>query len=170
VSTATVSPVPDEGVVDDAQSVIAQLRVERSKLGAAATPLDVVIPGYDDLLLLRCKWVDFKELSDGGKSLSKITEPTEQEIAAAADALVVTCKELLIQVKGELKPLSQTSDPVTFGDPRLPGLLGFAPADTARDTVRAVFANDYALLDTANAVVRWLKDTTKRQNLAFLGK
>jgi hypothetical protein len=167
--SATEQTVPDGGVTGDTQSVISSLRDLRSKLGSQAPPLDIVVPGYDNVLLLRCKWVPLKTLSEAAQGLDKITEPTELHIAAAADTLVTTCQEFVIRVGKEIKPLSQDGVPITFGDPRLPELLGFAPVESARAAVRAVFANEYALIETGNAVVEWLKDTTKRVNADLQG-
>lgn len=167
-ASATEQSVPDGGV-DDSQSVISTLRGLRSRLGAQSPPFDVVVPGYDDLLIVRCKWVPFKDLNQGAKDLQKITEPTELQIAAAADTFVTTCQELLIRVDNEVRPLAQDGVPINFGDPRLPELLGFAPTTTARDAVRAVFANEYSLITTANSVVEWLQDTTRNVDKAFLG-
>lgn len=171
-STATVPTVADEGdsTPDAFQSALAQMREARSQLGENAKPLDIVVPGQGDLLVLRCKWVPFKQLAEGAKTLSKIDEPTELRVAAAADTLVATCQEFLIQVGEELRPLSQTDVPIRFGDPRLPRELGFDPVDSARAAAEAVFSNEYALIEIGNAVIEWLKDTTKRTNLAFLGK
>lgn len=169
--TATVLPVPDEGgAPDPLQSVLAKLREARKELGENSKPLDIVVPGQDELLVLRCKWIPFLQLAEGAKTLSKIDEPTELRVAAAADTLVATCQEFLIQVNGELRPLSQTEVPIRFGDPRLPEALGFTPADTARDNCRAVFSNEYALIEIGNAVIEWLKDTSQRTNALFLGK
>lgn len=166
--SATESAVPDGGV-DDSESVISTLRGLRSKLGAQSPPFDVVVPGYDDLLIVRCKWVPFKDLNQGAKDLQKISEPTELQIAAAADTFVTTCQELLIRVDDVVKPLAKDGVPITFGDPRLPDLLGFTPTTSARDAVRSVFANEYALITTANSVVEWLQDTTRNVDKAFLG-
>lgn len=169
--TATVLPVPDVvGAPDALQSTLARLREARKELGENAKPLDIVVPGQDELLVLRCKWIPFIRLAEGAKTLSKIDEPTELRVAASADTLVATCQEFLIQVNGELRPLSQTDVPIRFGDPRLPEALGFAPAANARDAACAVFSNEYALIEIGNAVIEWLKDTTKRNNTAFLGK
>jgi hypothetical protein len=166
--SATESAVPGGGV-DDTQAVIASLREHRSQLGAQSKPLDFTVPGYDDLLVVRCKWIPFKDLSDGAQGLKKISEPTALQIAAAADTLLSTCQELLIRVDDELRPLSKDAIPITFGDPRLPELLGFAPTSNAREAVCAVFANEYALITASNVIIEWLQDTTKKVNRAFLG-
>lgn len=169
--TATVPTAPDEGgATDDLQSTLARLREARKELGENAKPLDIVVPGQGELLVLRCKWIPFLQLAEGAKTLSKIDEPTELRVAAAADTLVATCQEFLIQVGDELVPLSQTDTPIRFGDPRLPEALGFPPAESARNAARLVFSNEYALIEIGNAVIEWLKDTTKRTNIAFLGK
>lgn len=166
--SATEPTVPGGGV--DATSVLATLQRLRSKLGAKADPLDIPLPGYEGLLILRCRWIPFKDLSAGADDLATISEPTEQSIAAAADTLVLTCQEFRIKVGDETRPLSEDAVPVTFGDPRLPGLLGFDPVDSARDAARATLANEYALIGVGNQIVRWLQDTTKKLDQSYLGK
>lgn len=153
----------------DTQSVLATIRELRSHLGSQATPYDIPVPGYKGILVLRNKWVPYKTLSENAKNLKGLDNPTDVEIAAAADLLTLTCQEVLIKVEGELRPLSQTDSPVTFSDPRLPELIGAPPVTTAREAVSATFKNDYAVIDTANAVVAWLRDTSVQADKEALG-
>jgi hypothetical protein len=175
-ASATEQTVPEAssetapgGGDQDTRSVIETLRERRNQLGLQAKPLDIPVPGYDGLLILRCRWVAFKDLSAGARELSKIKEPTEAQIHAAADTLVVCCQDFLIKVGDEIKPIAEDGTPTVFGDPRLPASLGFSQLATAVDVARAVFNNEYALIRTANTVIEWLQDTTKRVDTDILG-
>jgi hypothetical protein len=174
IASDEAATVPDNSneepvVVAETQSVLSNLRDMRGKLGSNSTPLDLAIPGYEGLLVLRCKWIPFKDLSKHAQKLNKIDEVDELRVAAAADTLSLCCQEILIRVEDELRPMSEDSVPVTFGDPRIAQNLGFPFPDTTRETVRAVFANDYAMMTTAESLVTWLQDTTASVNDGILG-
>ncbi len=154
---------------NDTLSVLAELRTLRGTLGGESKPLDLEVPGYKGLLLIRYKWVPYSQIAQNAKSLSKIEETAERQLSAAADVLVDTCEEFLIRVGEELQPLSKNDIPVTFGDPRLPESLGFMPTDTARKACMRVFNNDYALIRTADVVTTWLQDTSRKVDADVLG-
>jgi hypothetical protein len=102
--------------------------------------------------------------------LAKIKEPTEQAVAAAADALVATCEEVKVNIDGTLQPLSTNGIPITFTDgERLAYALGFPVPKSARETCYAVFNNEYALIDVAQKVTTWLEDTTREIDTEFVG-
>ena len=165
-----VDPVEPVGPVQDGdmQSVIASLREHRNQLGANSAPLELEVPGYDGLLLIRYRWVSLKDLSKNTENLQRIKESNEQNVAAAADTLIGTCDEFLVRVGDELQPLSDNGVPITFGDTRLVGLLGFDTPKTVRDAVRSVFGNEYALIKTASVIIEWLQDTSLKVDQGFL--
>lgn len=161
--TATVSPT------DDPLSVISQLREKRKTLGAGAKPLRLEVPGYDGLLLIDFKWVPFSELAKNALSLQKVKSPIEVQIAAACDTLIATCDGFFIRIGEDVKPLDEDEPFDTFGDPRLPELLGYEAANSARESCRSLFANEYSLITTANTVLEWLQDTTRAVDEEHLG-
>jgi hypothetical protein len=155
----------------DMQSVTASLRELRGKLGQGATPLELDVPGYEGLLVVRYRWVPFDQISKNSEALKKIGNQSALAVAACAETLLTTCQEFLIRTEdGELQPLSQTDVPITFSDKRLAEALGFDPSLGVREYVKATFNNDYAVIDQANTVMEWLQDTSKGVNKNFLGK
>jgi hypothetical protein len=162
----TLSELP--GVVP---SIATTLQTLRGQLGQNAAPLDLDVPGYDGLLVIRFKWVPFSEISKNSEALKKIGNRGVLAVAACCETLISTCQEFLCRSEdGELHPLSQTDIPITFADRRLADALGFDPSMNVREYVKATFNNDYAVIDTANTVMEWLQDTSKRINKTLLGE
>jgi len=154
-------------------SILTDLRARRSELGSGSKPLELDVPGYGGQLVLQFRWVTFKQLARTGTQLARIKEPTAQTIAAAADAIVATCSEILCRVEENgarvVLPLSTNGIPVTFADPRVAYTLGFDPTQDARTTVIRAFNNEYALIDVANRVTTWLEDTSKAVDEEYVG-
>jgi hypothetical protein len=151
-------------------SVASTLQGLRGQLGKNATPLDLDVPGYDGILVIRYKWVPFSEISKNSEVLKRIGNQSALAVAACCETLISTCVEFLIRAEdGELHPLSQDDVPITFLDKRLAEALGFDASLGSRDYVRSTFSNDYALIETANTVMEWLQDTSKGVNKDFLG-
>lgn len=167
----TPDPPATEGPEVSVQpSILGELRKAREGIGAGAEPIDITIPGYGGKLVVAFKWVPYAQLSATAKQLAKIKEPTEQAVAAAADALVATCDEVKVNIDGALQPLSTNGVPITFSDgERLAFALGFPVPDSARLTCYAVFSNEYALIDVAQKVTTWLEDTSQQVDGDFLG-
>lgn len=157
---------PDNGaVVPD--SVFEELRRDHSQIGRGRTQT-VDVPGYHGNLRVRYKWVAREELTKRGRQLvKKVSDPDTLDLLASCDTLITTCDEILVVVGNEEKPLGDP--PVTFSNHA--GLLKHLgiEADTAREAVRVVFNNDFALIKTALAVSRWLEDTSKEVDLESLG-
>ena len=154
----------------DVTSTLAQIREARKTIGAGADPLDLEVPGYNHLLVIRYKWIPFKELSSSSQRLSKIQDVTDRSIAAAAETVTKTCQEILIRVDGTLKPLAQEGQPAqTFASPELGTVLGFPVQQSARENARAVFNNEYALIDAGAKIVTWLEDTSQQIGETTLG-
>jgi len=152
----------------DAQSVLSILRKSREQLGTKAKPLDLVVPGYDGLLLIRYKWISFKSLNAGAQDLTNVKDPSEAQYLAASDLIVTCAEDVLIRVDGVVKPLADS--PVFIGDPRLDEALGLPTTDTVLETVHALFGgNEYALIRCANTVALWLQDTTLKIDEEYLG-
>jgi len=162
VSATEQTISPDSG---DARSVLAQVREIRSHLGADATPLDLPVPGYENLVVLRCKWVPYERYAEQAASLESISKPAALQVAAAADLIALVTTEVLLNVNGELEQFPDANGSVNFSDPRLADLLGFPAVKSAREAVMAALKNDYAVLNTGNEVITWLQDTSKKIGL-----
>lgn len=173
IAAPTEAPAVETPGGAQAVSLVDRLREKRNNIGSKAKPLDLKIPGYEGLLVGRFKWVDYKTLTDGAKDLKNVTEPTEAQVRAAADVIVTCLTELLAHDGEGLKPLSEViggePGPVTFGDPRLPEAFDFPPQSTAIDTAKALFNNEYALINLSNIVTEWLQDTTLKIHKDLLG-
>lgn len=167
---AVAAPVDSNGL-NVLPSVLDGLRSARAKIGANADPVDIAIPGYNGQLIARFKWVPANELVATSKSLTAIKNPTQQQLAAAADALVACNEEILVKVDGKLESLQHEGEPVTFSyGTGLLLALGLSPVSSARECVFAVFGNDYALADVCQRLMVWLEDTTRQVDEEHLGE
>lgn len=152
-------------------SVLSGLRASRAKIGANAKPVDIQVPGYEGQLIARFRWVPAPELTATSKSIAAIKNPTQQQLAAAADALVACNDEILVKVDGKLESLQHQGESVSFNNGSgLLVALGLPPVTNARDCVFAVFGNDYALADVALRLMTWLEDTTRQVDEEHLGE
>jgi hypothetical protein len=170
---AGVVEAPEPTELNILPSVLGELRTARQKIGSGADPIDIPIPGYEGKLLARFKWVPVTELSATAASLRKIKDPTRQQIALAADALVATNDEFFVVLNTDapLEPMTYQGVPVSFSNGEgLSVALGFPAPRSARDCVMAVFNNEYAMIDTAQRVMTWLEDTSREVDEAFLGE
>lgn len=152
-------------------SVLSDLKLLRSRIGAGATPITLPIPGFEGKLLARFKWVPADELAATSKSLRSIKDPTQQQLAAVADALVACNDEVYVKVNDKLEALLHEGAPVTFSNGiGLTLALGLPSPRSARDCVVAVFGNEYAMVDTATKLMSWLEDTTREVDEQHLGE
>jgi hypothetical protein len=167
-TTAPALAAPDLNILP---SVLGELRKSRAAIGKGSKPIRLAIPGYNGRLIAQFRWVPVGELAATSRSLQAIKNPTEQSIAAAADALNAMNNEILVDVGDKLESLQHEGVPVTFTNGS--GLLlalGLPSTDNARDCVMAVFGNEYALVDTATKVMTWLEDTSREVDETHLGE
>lgn len=143
-------------------TLLTRLRERRAALGAARTT-DLDVPGYDGAIVVRYKWVPYEEMAKAGRKLAKIKDDTRQQLAAAADTLVMCCESILLRVEDDLQPLAEH-----FGDEALGEALGFE-AETARRAVFELFRNDYAVLQQAVEVSAWLQGESPEVDEEFAG-
>lgn len=165
---ATPEATPEFNV---SPSILTSLRAARSVIGAGATPLDLEIPGYGGQLVARFAWKPANELAATSKSLQAIKNPTQQQLAAAADALATCNEEILIRDGETLESLQHGGVPVTFANGE--GLLlalGLPRTSATRDCVMAVFGNDYAIMGTALKLSAWLEDASQEVDVTTLGE
>lgn len=147
------------------------LRASRARVGAGAKPITLAVPGYDELLWARYRWVPPETLGATASSIQAIKDPTEQSLALVADALVATNCEILVRDSGKLESLQHEGAPVTFtnGAGLAVALEQSAPR-SARECVLAVFGNQYAIVSQAQTVMEWLEDTSKKVDGNYLGE
>lgn len=157
----------------DTQSPLAYIAAKRAKLGAGADPLKVPVPGFDGDLILVNRWVPLRSLSQVAQNLTSIEQPMELRIAAACDTLQKTVTEILIRVPGPdgpvLKSLDPSGNPINFSNPAVATHVGQPDAKSGRENVEALFGNEYSLVNTADRVVSWLQDTSKKFDGEILG-
>jgi hypothetical protein len=166
---AVAAPVSDG--LNILPSVLTDLRASRARIGANAKPVSIAIPGYGGNLVARFRWVPANELAATSRSIMAIKNPTQQQLAAAADALVACNDEILVRVNGELESLQHGGEPVTFAEGAgLCVALGLPAPSSARECVMAVFGNDYAVADTAGKLMAWLEDTSRQVDEEHLGE
>jgi hypothetical protein len=146
---------------DPAVSVQDRLRKAREEVQENTT-IDLTIPGYGGELVARHRSVDFKEVRDWGREITKnYRDPDEQQMRAAVDVIARTCTGIYLRPNGdnELYPLDPDDSgvPCRF-DERLSEFLGFTP-ESARstDVVRGVFGDRQLLIVAYQAKIsRWL--------------
>lgn len=167
-------PAPDALSAPDLNvlpSVLGELRKARAVIGAGATPIDVAIPGYRGMLIARFRWVPVSDLASTAKSLRAIKDATQQQLAAAADALVACNDEILVRVDDKLESLTHEGLPVTFANGvGLTLALGLPKPTSARECVFSVFGNEYGMVDVATKLMGWLEDTSREVDEAHLGE
>lgn len=128
----------NEAVVD---SALARLREQHAELRRERT-LDLRVPGWSGMLVARYTPVRANEMRKLAARVDRLEAQAtpESDLAAAADLIITTCKEILVDVDGEIKPLAEEAGleaPVRF-DKELAGILGFE-AESAREVVYGCF-------------------------------
>jgi hypothetical protein len=128
----------NEAVVD---SAIVRLREQHAELRRERT-LDLRVPGWSGMLVARYTPVragEMRKLASRVDRLESQATP-EADLAAAADLIITTCKEILVVVDGEKRTLQDEAGkdaPVRF-DKQLAEILGFE-AESAREVVYGCF-------------------------------
>lgn len=172
VTVAPPAPLAEAPDLNILPTVLSDLRKLRSEIGQGAKPIQIPLPGYKGRLVASFRWVPANELGATSKSLRAIKDPTQLQIAAAADALVATNDEIFVEVEdGKLESLVHQGVNVTFQNGA--GLLlalQLPVVTNARDCVVSVLGNEYGLLDVATKVMTWLEDTTRTVDESFLGE
>lgn len=124
--------------VTPAGSVLDVIRRRRSEKAAEHT-YDLLVPGYDGLLALRCTPLRGDTLTQLRLRLERSKDPS-RDFALAADILANVCEEVLARHSRSAgwESLDPTGEPVAIGE-RLAELLR-VPATSARQLVREVFS------------------------------
>lgn len=152
------APVEAAAPTDAPSSILAALRSKREAL-AADRHLDVDVPGYGGLLVLRLGVVPSRQLAVVAEKAERSNSP-DAAFNANADLLIQACVEVLGRERddADLQPLDD-ADPQVRIDARLAGLLQL-DGSTARATLRGLFAlansPDYAVAVAAARYGEWM--------------
>lgn len=144
-----------------------RLRTQQAEL-ATGQHCDLAIAGYTDpLLVARYRFMPVEESSEIGKKVRAQTDDDSAKLLLAGmDLLINACEGLYTREPGskELEPLDLgdgDSESPTY-DHRVAKAFGFE-SDTARETLRQLFKlNDYAIVEHAQRLQRWMSDTSTK--------
>lgn len=156
-----------------AGSILGQIAQRRAELAQGRKPLDLEIPGYDGQLWCRYRFVSYDRLANIGVRLTRtVKDEATRNLLGCVDTLIACCDEILVrnQAGALVSMSSEIGDdrPVQY-DRRLADGLGFE-AETARDVVLGVFANEYALIGQAGEVTEWLTRESPEVDKELLGE
>jgi hypothetical protein len=150
-------------------SIRDQIRAEREAIASEKT-LDLLVPGYSDLLAVRYRSISDREL----EQYIKRAQGEQQSIGANLDLLIQTCETILYRESDEqdfTPALDENGDKIRF-DIRLAEMLGI-DANTARETVSGFFSPDgaqpLAVAQHIGAVADWLQGKSSEIDPALLG-
>lgn len=134
----TVELEPEPVELESAGSVLDVIR-ERRNARAPEHEYDMLVPGYGDLLVLRCTPIKGEDLTRLRVRIERSKDPT-RDFKLAADILHAVVDNVLARrrVGAELEPLDPTGEPVGITD-RLAELLR-VEATTARELVLELFS------------------------------
>ncbi len=169
LETMVGSPAP-EGTP---QSVIDALRQRRAAL-AADRHYDVDVPGYGGLLVLRLTPITAALWTRLADRVTRSSSP-ERNFNLNADTMIATCKIVLARARRD-DPLvelrTDDGNPIRLDD-QLAEILG-VECRTARDVVRAVFAQANAPELTVNTTVgeyvEWCREANADLEEELLGE
>lgn len=131
--------------------------------------LDAEVPGYQGRLIVRYGRVPWSAIAKAQDLLSKPGRDGQGTLLAQVDFLIAACREVfVVDEAGELKPVDPSGEPRKF-DSKLADLFG-SEANTARDVVRYVFANDPAIAVQAGEVLEWTVQTDEDVTDEFVGE
>lgn len=153
-------------------SILSRLAARRAELAAGRSPLDLEIPGYSGELWCRYRFVEYERVAKIATKLEKVKDEATRNLLACQDTLITCCEEILVRDKngGLVSLAGELGDgkPVRF-DLRLAEVLAF-DAENARDVVRGVFENDFALIGQAAEVTTWLGTESPEVDAELLGE
>lgn len=152
-----------------------KMRMERLK----REPKDLEIPGYEGLLWVRYKYVEYEENEElTRRVMNQADKLKSTTISAAADFLANACVEILTpsgEAGAKLRPIDPRQETPTRFDQHMAGLFDIPVPEgseglSAREVVRGVFANDYALVEQYIDLSRWLSGVSRGVDTLLLGE
>jgi hypothetical protein len=157
-----------------AGSILGQLAARRAELAQGRKPLDLEVPGYSGKLWVRYRFVSYEVMAKASARFAKEKLPDEQrDLVGCIETLITCCDEVMVaDDAGVLRPLAaELGDPrpVRFDDTRLADVLGYE-ATRAREVVRGLFENEYAIITQAAQVSEWLASEAPEVDRDLLGE
>lgn len=160
---------------DDAPlSILEQLEreAEDAAEAVAGASLKLLVPAWKSLYV-GFHYVPRSTLTKNRKKY-KGKPMHEVELLASADTLVGACAGLFVSTDdGETyQPLHEAigvADVIRFDDVLRTKVLKLPAIVNARTTLMELYRNDYAIVDHAEQVTSWLKDTSKKGEDELLG-
>lgn len=158
-----------EAAESGGDNLLDRLRERRNQIASKDEyRLDLPVPGYDGELVVRYKYTEYNETAERADRLRGV-DAGQVPLISAIDTLIAACDKVMIVVNGRLVPIDEGAlTPVRFEE-RLADILAFN-ASKARDVVRGLFNNDYAIIEQAMTVSRWMRDVTKKVDEAYVGE
>jgi hypothetical protein len=152
-------------------TLIETLKAQRQKV-AQERSLDVVVPGWNELLVLRLGPIS----SEAQTRLFERLQRTRNTVTANVDTLIAAFRSVLGRAtsNGELVELVDAEELPVGLDERLAELLGLGPVRSAREVVSALFAGanspTLAITAAAGEYVEWAQSAREDVDEEFLGE
>lgn len=153
---------PDASILDRIGALREEQRSEKH--------LDLAVPALQELVWLRFRVIPFQQTQSMAKRLQK-EKLADDALVGATDTLIAACEQVMVreQPDAELRAIDPAAATPIRLDSQLAELLKL-DASTAREVVYRLFENDYAIVQMAIKVSRWMADTSKEVDDDFLGE
>ncbi len=146
----TASPTPEPG------SVMTRLRAIREEFTSGPQHIDLDVPGYKGALVARygpLPWEVVRTLALRGE---KGKRDPQNGPMIASDSLANAVEGFFFREDdGTLVPVTYNGDPVLKFDNALMAVLGIEGTQSARERVKAVFPDEFALVTHNAKVMEW---------------
>lgn len=175
-------------VVEGAQALSPRERIRRAREAALEERLEEFdIPPYPELpdvrLVMLCRPLDGKQIEASGRA-AVADRSGARVLAGSLDMLARACTGIYVKAprhrraddEGRVDLIAWLDDtdpahPVTFGDERLAGALGFEDGGAGVAAVRETFArNDAAIIHVAQQYSTWARSTGSSVDRGLLGE
>lgn len=141
-------------------TLLKELRKKREQSLAERPPLEIPVPGYDGLLVMKFVQIPWERANKIiNKSQRAARKDPRKELEGAADLLVAACEGIYARLKPS-DPLRRIADGF---DQDLAERLGFQAA-RAREVVFGTFNNDFAVMSTMNDVFNWISEEAEEND------
>jgi len=159
---------------DDKSALFDQLKEIRKNLVETEFVQDFDIPGYNGMLVVRCRPYEISKSERKAMVLRERSSRGESVLLdAACDTIIDATEQVMVRKpNGEIVPIDDEL-PVKW-DERLSQLLGLnvppPPQGTARMVVKTLFPTEQSITALSMEITTWLRDATKGLDQAVLGE
>lgn len=166
----------EEEVLNERQDLLNVVKTRQKELKEDHW-LDLDIPGYDGLLVVRCRPYPISKTEGKMAQVRKAVEKnTPFMLSSACDNIVAACEQVMLR-KGEgeepmpIDPEAlEDGVPIKF-DSRLARLLGFdEKVSSAKEIIIELFPTEQAIVGFSGTLTQWLQDTSRKVNEDLLGE